>query len=126
MTSCFTASVCYCASQLMDRSSPAYAPPSPGLAQKPSQCQVQGGLIKTQQWRKDGQTREERMCNEKSRGAEACTGLRNRDMFIGEHWRAAGTSSTPLHTTYAGTHSFCSPRIGAWLFLPKLWQILLQ
>lgn len=76
--------------QLMDSSSPAHPLPSPGLAQKPNQCQVWGGLIKTQQWGKDWQSREERTCNEKSRGAGACTVLRNRDVFTEGHQRLQG------------------------------------
>lgn len=74
---------------------------------KPSQCQVcGGGLIKTRQCRKDWQTREERTCNEESRGAGAHTVLRNRDVFAGDYWRTTGqvlhlcTPSIQGHTLF--------------------------
>lgn len=112
--------------QLMDSSSPAHPLPSPGLAQKPNQCQVWGGLIKTQQWGKDWQSqRRENMQREEQR----CRGMHSFEEQGCVHRRAseaAGTSSIPLHATYPGIHGFCSPRTGACLFLPRLWQILLQ
>lgn len=71
--------------QLMDSSSHACPLPSPGLMAFTQPVPGLADLIKIQEWGKDWQTREERTCNERNRGAGACTLLRNRDVFIGGH-----------------------------------------
>lgn len=84
--------------QLMDRNSPSGALPSPGLAgeeTKPVPGGGERGLITTQQWRKDWQIREERICNEKSRDARTYTVLRNRDV----HRRASEGCREKFYTS---------------------------
>lgn len=118
--------VCYCTSsvdgQQLSCPPPAFTRPGsetkpvPGVGGSDKNTAVGKGLA--EQRRENVQREEQRCRGMHSFEEQGCVHRRASE--------AAGTSSIPLHATYPGIHGFCSPRTGACLFLPRLWQILFQ